>query len=299
MRSEEIQTFLAIVECGNISAAAEKLYINQSSVSHRLDLLEQELDVKLLIRSKGSREIALTQAGKKLVPLAQQWNYLINKTRQLKTQPDTDILRIGSVDAINNFTFVPFYQNFITSHEHLKLQINTFHSTEIHSLLENRTLDLGYVFSQIHYPNVQAKAIFHEKMYLICHRDSPYYDGISPAELKSEDEVYLRWGYDYELWHDYYWPEEMDYLITVNTGVMLAHYLYVPNRWAIAPISVIAPFNQRYSLAVYQLSDPPPNRICYELTHRQPLPTNSSKITYFQKLLTDFIRHNPNVYSDI
>ena len=46
----EIKTFLEIVKYSSISKAAEKLYLTQSTVSHRLSVLEEELGVKRIIQ---------------------------------------------------------------------------------------------------------------------------------------------------------------------------------------------------------------------------------------------------------
>lgn len=53
MNYEHIETFLCVVTCKNISAAAKALYISQSTVSARIQQLEAELGVSLLIRKKG------------------------------------------------------------------------------------------------------------------------------------------------------------------------------------------------------------------------------------------------------
>lgn len=57
-----IQTFLAVVECGSFSRAAEQLYISKSVASIHIKALEEELRVPLLIRN--TRGFALTEAGK-------------------------------------------------------------------------------------------------------------------------------------------------------------------------------------------------------------------------------------------
>ena len=53
MNQAEIETFLMIVKTKNITKTAENLFLSQPTVSHRLKLLEDELNVKLLNRKKG------------------------------------------------------------------------------------------------------------------------------------------------------------------------------------------------------------------------------------------------------
>ncbi len=56
-----LKTFLAIVELGNLNKAAERLFVTQSTVSARIDVLEETLGQTLLLRSR--RGARLTKAG--------------------------------------------------------------------------------------------------------------------------------------------------------------------------------------------------------------------------------------------
>ena len=52
MTYEQIETFLTVITYGSISAAAKYLYVSQSTISARIQQLETELDVQLLIRQQ-------------------------------------------------------------------------------------------------------------------------------------------------------------------------------------------------------------------------------------------------------
>ncbi|MDX7991955.1 LysR family transcriptional regulator [Xenorhabdus littoralis] len=56
-----IQTFLAVVECGSFTRAAERLFISKAVASIHVKALEEALNVPLLIRN--TRGLALTEAG--------------------------------------------------------------------------------------------------------------------------------------------------------------------------------------------------------------------------------------------
>ncbi len=61
MNIDSVETFLAVVRLGNLNTAARELHVTQSTVTARLNSLEQELGASLLVRSrKGAR---LTKAG--------------------------------------------------------------------------------------------------------------------------------------------------------------------------------------------------------------------------------------------
>lgn len=56
-----LTTFVAVVEAGSLTAAAERLGLAKSMVSKHMQLLEQEIGVALLVRS--TRKLRLTEAG--------------------------------------------------------------------------------------------------------------------------------------------------------------------------------------------------------------------------------------------
>lgn len=61
-RFNELETFIAVVDAGSITKAAERLNLAKSSVSRRLDDLERRLGVQLLVRS--TRSLTLTDSGR-------------------------------------------------------------------------------------------------------------------------------------------------------------------------------------------------------------------------------------------
>lgn len=67
MRIEQLKAFKEIVNCQSISAAADKLYTTQSTLSHTLRSLEKEIGVELIVRK--STGIVLSAAGMDLLPI--------------------------------------------------------------------------------------------------------------------------------------------------------------------------------------------------------------------------------------
>ncbi|MDG1801269.1 MAG: LysR family transcriptional regulator, partial [Paracoccaceae bacterium] len=53
MNITALQTFLAIVETGSLARASEQMNVTQSTVTARLQSLEQELGQQLIVRQKS------------------------------------------------------------------------------------------------------------------------------------------------------------------------------------------------------------------------------------------------------
>lgn len=296
MTLEMVETFLTILKYKNITAAAQSLYTSQSTISHRLQLLENEVGVPLFIRNKGQRFVELTPGGEEFIPIAERWMALFRDTSKIKDETLRQTLAVGGADLINTYTFVPLYREYLSKNPETQLIIRTYHSGELYHLLETREIDIGFVYSQRRYPDILTRTLYQEQMYVICHKDSRYHDLIAPEELSIANEVYLRWNADYELWHSQRWPTGKS-LVYVGTGAQLSLYLDVPGRWAIAPASVYHALRNKEHLVCYNLTNPPPPLNCYEITHRYPKPSVERLIHTFQTEVELFIAKSDPIVS--
>ena len=71
MDIRQIHYFTEVVKHGSFSKAAEHLYISQPNISNVIKDLEEELDVKLLIRT--TRKLELTDTGRLLFQYGQKF----------------------------------------------------------------------------------------------------------------------------------------------------------------------------------------------------------------------------------
>ncbi|TCP25969.1 DNA-binding transcriptional LysR family regulator [Scopulibacillus darangshiensis] len=81
MELKQLKYFKTIVEAGNISKAAELLYMAQPPLSQQLKRLEKELDAVLIHRR--TRQWELTEAGRALYKHA---GYMLQKTADIKEE---------------------------------------------------------------------------------------------------------------------------------------------------------------------------------------------------------------------
>jgi DNA-binding transcriptional LysR family regulator len=59
-----LRAFVAVVDCGNFTRAAERLHLTQSTVSQQIRRLEDDLGCRLLDRS--ARQVLMTAEGEQL-----------------------------------------------------------------------------------------------------------------------------------------------------------------------------------------------------------------------------------------
>lgn len=79
MTIEQLNTFLVVARCQNMSIASEKLFLSQPSVTARIKALEKEMNVVLIERA--GRGIKLTDEGRRFIPYAKKMLRMYSKAR--------------------------------------------------------------------------------------------------------------------------------------------------------------------------------------------------------------------------
>ena len=86
MNLTSLQTFLAILETGSLARASDRLHVGQSTVTARLQKLEEEIGQELFQRSKAG--VTLTASGLKFRRYAEAMTDLWQQARQETSMPD-------------------------------------------------------------------------------------------------------------------------------------------------------------------------------------------------------------------
>ena len=109
-----IPVFLAVVEKGSFSQAGQSLGISKSAVSKRISVLEQQLGVKLLIRT--TRKLSLTEAGEQYYAHAVIANKAAQDAEdavaQLQGEPQGQ-LRINTPMSFGRLHIAPLISQFL------------------------------------------------------------------------------------------------------------------------------------------------------------------------------------------
>lgn len=125
-RSDELQIFVCVIECGSISAAAEQVGQTPSAVSRTLSRLEAKLDTTLINRT--TRRMDLTEEGKyffersKLI-LAQMDE--LEEHLSSRQQKPAGRLRINAAVPFMLHGIVPYIAEFRRLYPDIQLELNS------------------------------------------------------------------------------------------------------------------------------------------------------------------------------
>lgn len=148
MNIKQLETFYWIERLGSFTAAAERLNATQSTVSMRIQELEQSLGVKLFDRSH--RTARLTPKGKELVFYAEQLVELTAEMQQRITPPDSlsGLIRVGVVEIIAATWLPRFIRALQEEYPGVKLELEVALTFELSEKLRNGTLDVVFALGR-------------------------------------------------------------------------------------------------------------------------------------------------------
>lgn len=294
MNLDDIEAFLAVYNAGSISQAAVTLYMNQSNLSAKIQRLEKELGTQLFIRSRGRHNIELTNQGQKFLLIAEQINNSLKEIDYLKDTQRKEFVSIAANEVTNQFTFVPFYQQFMKDHPNITLAIHTYHSTEIYHKMEQNSYDVGIVSIPRAYYNIKTVNIYQEAMYLIAPQGSPYYNGIHVKDIPADKELCIRWNPIFNAWHDGFWGNQ-NYYIRISNAAELPSYLTDKKMWSIVPLSCALKLAKICPISIYSIYEEPPKLDFYMVEKDKNY--RSETVDLFIHELFHFIRTSIDIES--
>jgi DNA-binding transcriptional LysR family regulator len=143
--------FYTVANAGNISKAARELYISQPAISKSINKLEEGLNTTLFVRN--SRGVSLTDEGRVLYDYVKTaFDALTRGEEELSKINALGVghIRIGVSTTLCKYILLPYLEEYVRLHPHLKFTIENQDSAQTIALLEQHRIDLG-VIAEPHY----------------------------------------------------------------------------------------------------------------------------------------------------
>ena len=140
------KVFYTVANTGNISKAADLLYISQPAISKSISRLEEGLNVKLFLRS--SKGVILTEEGKILYNhIEKAFSNISQGEDELKKIHELGIgqLKIGVSTSLCKHILLEHLQEYITANPHVKVIIDCHSTINTMKLITNGDIDIGLI----------------------------------------------------------------------------------------------------------------------------------------------------------
>lgn len=138
--------FYTVAKAGNISKAANQLYISQPAISKSISKLEAELGTELFSRS--SRGVTLTEEGQVLYEYVERAFDSLNMGEEnLKNYKELGIghIRIGVSTSLCKHILLDYLKDFIRENPNIKFSIDCHSTVNTIKLLRNEDIDIGLI----------------------------------------------------------------------------------------------------------------------------------------------------------
>lgn len=147
MELRQLRYFVAAAEAGNISRAAQKIFLTQPALSRQIKGLEEEIGQCLLERQAHS--IRLTPAGEALLrearELLQRADAMLERVR---AAGQSVRLRVGYAPSLASGLLSGAVANFSQKHPAARVELFDLSTKEMLAGLENDTLDVALTVGQ-------------------------------------------------------------------------------------------------------------------------------------------------------
>jgi len=192
----QIRHFIALAETGQVSKAALRCNISQSSMTISLRALEEAVGVGLFVRhAKGLR---LTDQGERFLRHAQQVDALVQRAiddMQVKPASIATTLRLGVTDTISAYLMPALRVALKRRFPDLRLVLLERERPEVEQMLVDGDLDLGLVLvpSTPTRPDIHAEVMLRSSRHLWAAPDHPLAtaNSVALADIAQEDFLLL------------------------------------------------------------------------------------------------------------
>lgn len=210
MSVELAKTFLEIVQTGNFVQASKTLHLTQSTVSARIQALENLLGTRLFVRNRGG--VKLTAAGKRFLPhaanIVQTWSH----AKQTISTPEgfDSQVSVGARFGIwDQLLFA--WTSWMKEHSpEVAIRTDLRMADSLLSRIRDGQLDIAILYDPPSVPGLEARALMRDEFILVS--------SSSEFRVLGEGYVFVDWSDEFRRQHRLHFPSFSGSGISVNSG---------------------------------------------------------------------------------
>lgn len=174
MELRHLRYFVTLADCLNFTRAAERMHVTQSTLSHQIRQLEDEIGQRLFERS--GKRVSLTESGTLFLESARNALQEVDQGLSALRYSTEDLvgdLRIGTTHTFNLHFIPECVASFLVRHPTVRVQIHELAADAIASALNDGTLDLGIAYQPGAPTSLWFEPLYSEEMALVVNPDHP------------------------------------------------------------------------------------------------------------------------------
>lgn len=170
----QIEGFLEVARRGNVSRAAEAMFVTQPTLTARIHSLERELGEPLFARTR--RGMRLTDAGRAFLPYAERAIRAVRDGRQALVDArsaSAGRLVLGAAPAVSTYVLPALLQRFAGDFPRVEVAVRTGHSEDVLQMLLGEEVQLGLVRALRH-PDIESIPLYEDPLVLVVPPGHPF-----------------------------------------------------------------------------------------------------------------------------
>ncbi len=174
MADRRLQVFHAVAKQLSFTKAAEVLFMTQPAVTFQIKQLEEHFNTRLFDRGHG--RIALTPAGEVVLGYAERILGLSSEMDVRLSELTGEIggsLMIGASTTIAEFMLPGILGEFKSTYPNVRSRLVVGNSESIETRVMEHTIDIGFIESLSHEPNLECEVCCDDELVVICHPRLP------------------------------------------------------------------------------------------------------------------------------
>jgi DNA-binding transcriptional LysR family regulator len=210
MDMNQVRTFLAVAANGSFLEAATRLHVTQSTVSNRIQLLENYLGASLFVRNRSGA--SLTPAGKRFVHHAKAFVLTLDQARHDVGLPSRyrASITIGARIALWEVFLPRWVGEMRRTSPDISIRSEIGFEEDLMRRVVEGTMDVALMYTPQHNPGIHVQHLFDETLVLLTtDPNKPWPD---------EDYIYVDWGPAFYAQHSSHYPDLERPAQVVNIG---------------------------------------------------------------------------------
>jgi DNA-binding transcriptional LysR family regulator len=179
-----LRAFIAVVEEGGFTKAAERVGLSQPAITQSIRALETQVGQDLLERlPRGAR---LTEAGRVVYEAAKKIEAVADEaweTLEGMRSGESGRVTIGAGATISIIVLPEIFESFRELHPGIGLALLTGATTGIRDLVLGGSADIGIITSPLQHPDLEIRPLYEDEMVLVAGRGSSLPDEPDFADL--------------------------------------------------------------------------------------------------------------------
>jgi DNA-binding transcriptional LysR family regulator len=232
--TELARTFLTVVAAGNFISAAERLHVTQSTVSSRIQSLEEQLGCALFIRNKAGT--ALTPAGRQfqkhagtLVRTVEQARHDVGVPRGFRAA-----LTVGGRFGLWEQLLLKWLPLMRDMAPDVSVRAEVGMEADLMQGLVEGRLDIGVMYTPQSRPGLKVEPLLEERLVLVS---------TNPASRPEPgpEYVYIDWGPEFYAKHSASFPDFIGPALTANVGWLGLQHILENGGSGYFPVRLVRP----------------------------------------------------------